>query len=234
MEVCRRMDFVKFWRRPHPATISLIGSLALGLSVLPTAWSQLQSQEPAATPTGEVLERFVADVEDLTAMFEQQVYDADGQLLEESAGEFKLLRPNRFAWYYATPDEIEIVADGESLWIYDVELEQITVAPLTDLATSPALLLSGGSSVNEHYEINEIASADDDRWLELWPLDADSEFSSAKVAFRDGVPRVIELVDGLLQTTRIQFSAVEVNSGLRPREFRFDPPDGVDVIGADD
>ena len=189
--------------------------------------------EDAVAPE-EFVERFVAEVEDLTARFEQSVFDADEFLVETSSGRFQLLRPDRFAWYYELPYELIVIADGESLWMYDVELEQVTVAPLSDLATSPAMLLSGEGSVGETYTVSDFGADDARRWIELLPVEDDSEFATARIAFRDGIPDALELVDGLSQRTRIEFADVDVNSGLKPRDFEFEPPAGVDVVGSED
>lgn len=228
------MDSVKYLRRLRPAIIKL-SLLLLGLSLpVSFAWSQAETDGEARLGPTEFVERFVDDVEDLTASFEQDVFDVDDELLEKSTGQFLLLRPNRFAWYYDTPYELVIVADGETLWMHDVELEQVTRAPISDLAASPAMVLSGEGAVGDGFIVNDAESDDDRRWIELLPTDDDSEFVSAKIAFRDGVPTGLELIDSLSQLTRIEFGDVDVNSGLRARDFRFEPPDGVDVVGGDD
>ncbi|HMB73865.1 MAG TPA: outer membrane lipoprotein chaperone LolA [Gammaproteobacteria bacterium] len=229
------MDFVKFWPRRHQAiTRAFVLFAGCVAPVVPAL-----SQDDASGDQGaglELVERFVSDVEDLTAGFQQNVYDADGSLLHDlsGAGQFLLLRPDRFAWYYETPYEYQVIADGESLWTYDVDVEQITVSPLSDIAESPAMLLSGEGSVSENFSVRDVASIDGREWIELVPKTEDSEFVSARIAFRDGLPEALELVDGLSQVTRIEFSDIEINSGLRRREFDFDPPRGVDVIGGED
>ena len=228
------MDFVKYSLRLRRAIISpsfvCLGGLLLSVS----AWAQLEANGDEELRPAELVERFVAEVDDLTASFEQNVFDVDGELTETSSGQFLLLRPSRFAWYYETPDEIAIIADGESLWMHDVELEQITVAPLSDLATSPAMVLSGEGTVSESFVVSDAASFDGKRWIELLPIDDDGEFESARIAFLDGVPSVLELVDGISQLTRIEFRDIDVNSGLKAGDFEFEPPEGVDVIGGDD
>ena len=124
-----------------------------------------------------------------------------------------------------------MIADSESLWMYDVEIEQVTVTPLSDLAASPAMLLSGEGSVDENFLVSEVSSTDGLRWVELMPLNEDGDFASARIAFADGLPRALELVDGLAETTLIEFSEIDTDPGLRERDFDFDPPRGVDVIG---
>jgi outer membrane lipoprotein carrier protein len=228
------MDFVKYSLRLRRAIDRLVVACLAGLLVSELAWAQSETSVAESIGPLELVEQFVSDVADLAANFEQNVYDVDGALLELSSGQFRLLRPSRFAWYYETPDEIEIVADGESLWTYDVLLEQITVAPLSDLATSPAMVLSGEGSVSENFLVSDAGSADGKRWVELHPLEDDGEFESIRIAFVDGTPSILELVDGLSQLTRIEFRDITVNSGLKVRDFEFDPPRGVDVIGRDD
>jgi len=228
------MDFVKYSLRLRRAIIKpsivFLGSLLLSAS----GWAQPAASVAESISAVEVVERFASEVDDLAASFQQNVFDANGELLERSSGQFLLLRPNRFAWYYETPDEIEIIADGESLWMYDVELEQITVAPLSDLAASPAMVLSGAGTVSENFVVRDIGTFDGKRWIELLPIEEDGEFESVKIAFLDGVPSVLELVDGISQVTQIEFGDVDVNSGLKERDFEFDPPDDVDIIGGDD
>jgi outer membrane lipoprotein carrier protein len=225
---------VKYWLRRRPATTEPVCALLLWLFPVAFAWSQTVLQVESSLGPEQFVERFVADVDDLTASFEQSVFDADEHLIETSSGRFQLLRPNRFAWYYDLPYELIVIADGQSLWMYDVELEQVTVAPLSDLAMSPAMLLSGEGSVNDAYLVRDFIADDPRRWIELLPVEDDSEFLSARIAFRGGIPDALELVDGLSQRTRIEFAEVDVNSGLRRRDFEFDPPAGVDVVGMDD
>jgi outer membrane lipoprotein carrier protein len=221
------MDFVKFWLRLRPAIASLY------LACIPIA--ALPQDEPVSGSNGpgRLIEQYVADVEDLTARFDQKIYDADGEPVESetSFGELQLLRPNRFRLRYESPYEEIVVADGEWIWQYDVEVEQVTCAPLSDLSTSPAMLLSGDGTVAEGFDVADVESDDGRRWVELKPRDDDSEFVSARIAFRDGIPDALELLDEIARTTVVELSDVVVNTGLRRRDFEFDPPRGVDVVG---
>ncbi|HUF74469.1 MAG TPA: outer membrane lipoprotein chaperone LolA [Gammaproteobacteria bacterium] len=239
------MDSEKFSLRLYLAIASL-SFLGIGV-VLPFGHASSQARndseaapgpvEPAAASGPvEFLERYIAEVDDLTANFAQEVFDVDGALIEEesSTGRFSLLRPNRFVWHYDPPYELIVIADGESLWMYDVELETATKAPLSDLATSPAMLLSGEGTVSEGFSVRDLPSDDALHWIELLPIEDDSEFQSAKIGFRDGIPEVLDLVDALSQRQRIEFRDVETNTGLRRRDFEFDPPRGVDIVGDDE
>lgn len=228
------MDFVKYWPRLRQATIRLLFVGLGGIVPVASVWAQAETDTDTGLQAAEFVDRYAAEIDDLTAVFEQNVFDRDGELLEISTGQFLLLRPNRFAWYYETPYELTIVADGETLWMHDVELEQVTRAPLSDLATSPAMVLSGEGRVSDSFVLNDLTSDDGRRWIDLQPIEGGGDFDAARIAFRDGVPSALEFIDGLSQLTHIEFRDIEVNGGLRAREFRFDPPAGVDIIGEDD
>lgn len=223
------MDLEKSWRRRLPkTTIERLVAAASGLLLaLPAA---------AATdaPAVAALESFLETVETLTAEFAQQLYDVDGTLIEQASGSFALARPDRFVWHYRTPDEQVLLADGERLWMYDVELEQATVSPLEEGAGSPAMLLSGGRQVLESFEIEETFSRDGRDWVRLKPQLEGTDFSSVALGFgEDGLPRSLELVDGLNQTTEIEFSDIAVNEALDDGTFELELPDDVDVIGTE-
>jgi outer membrane lipoprotein carrier protein len=227
------MDFVKFSHRRRRPITSLVASLCFLSAGLVSAQTE---QGAAADGASDLLDAFYAEVRDLAADFVQERFSAAGEPVEEpSTGRFTLLRPDRFIWHYAPPEEQIIVADGEWLWLYDVEFEQVEQRSLADLAASPALLLGGATPIRDSYQVSELPPAGGMRWLELTPLDpAADDFLTARLGFMDGVPVVVELVDGLGERTRVAFEGVEVNAGLAVDDFAFVPPSGVTVIGADD
>ena len=235
------MDSGKCWRHLRRPITSLV--VALGLSVTGPAWSQAGPAEIPGADAGSdagaiaLLDAFVAEVRDLCAAFEQHRFGEDGEPVEElSTGRFCLLRPDRFRWHYEAPDELIIVADGEWIWYYEVLFEQVDQRPASELAESPAMLLSGAETIRDNYSITELPpAADGKRWLELTPLDPDSnEFVAARLGFVDSVPVVLEFVDGLNELTRVAFADIEINSGLTDDDFEFVPPRGVEIVGVDD
>jgi outer membrane lipoprotein carrier protein len=232
------MDSVKFWRRLRRPITSLV--VAESLFVAGFAWSQAEQGAAAASDESAValLDAFVAEVADLSADFEQRRYDESGELVEDpSVGRFALLRGDCscFRWHYDPPGELIIVADGEWVWYYDVELEQVDQRPESALPASSAILLNGAGALSDEYSVRELPPADDMRWIELTPLDPSaSEFVSVKLGFAEGVPTVVELVDGLHELTRLAFSDIEVNAGQSAEDFEFVPPRGVHVVAADD
>jgi outer membrane lipoprotein carrier protein len=215
----------KFWRRR-------LRSLTSFAFLLSGAASPGASAQPAASGVA-TLEAFLDGVQTLTADFKQELWTADQELLQTDTGSLSLKRPNRFRWVYEQPAELTVVADGTRLWIYDVELAQVTVTPFDDtVGTSPAMLLSGDRNVREEFEVVQAVSLEGLDWIKLEPKGS-SDFSSISIGFNGKEPRRLELVDGLGQVTRIELEDLVVNSELADDVFELDVPDGVDVIGDD-
>lgn len=222
------MDSVKCSRRRLRVSIDPLAVL-LALALASTASGQPASSEARKSAT---LDAFLGDVKSLTADFKQEVYDADHRLLKSGTGKLSLLRPNRFRWIYGAPDEQVIVADGKKLWMYDVELQQVTVTPLDDAtSSSPALLLSGNRDVRDDFNVVETYTRDGLDWVKLEPKSGGSDFTSVLIGFDGKSPRQLELVDGLNETIRISLVNVEVDPNLADSQFDFQAPAGVDVLG---
>jgi chaperone LolA len=225
------MDFVKcLLRRLRFSTERALAALTIA-AIAAAAAAQPPETDDSARGFA-TLEAFLGGVRSLTADFTQELYSADKRLLETETGTLSLERPNRFRWSYVEPSELLVVADGEKLWMYDVELAQVTVAPLDEsAASSPAMLLSGDRAIRESFDVVRTYTLDGLDWVKLRPKNDASDFSSVLIGFRGNAPHELELVDGLNQTTRIQFANVVVNPELGAAVFRFSAPAGVDVIG---
>jgi len=242
LEACRRMDSVKCSRRRLRVSIEpLVAVLALALAHVVAAQpadAAAHKRTPDAQPADAdarrlaTLDAFLSEVHSLTADFKQELYGADQRLVETQTGKLSLSRPNRFRWTYAAPNELVVVADGKKLWMYDVELAQVTVAPLDDtVGSSPAMLLSGDRDVRDGFNVVKIYTRDGLDWVELAPKTGASDFTSVLIGFEGKSPRRLELVDGLNQVTRIVLANVVVNPQIPDGAFEFEPPAGVDVIG---
>ncbi len=232
MEACKRTDSGKYWRHRHPTKIHHVVLLVgAALIACESAWPQpVDSLDPLSGE--EHLQNFLDQAQTLQAEFHQELRGADGRLVEIATGSLSLQRPNQFLWRYREPIEQLVLADGESLWIYDVELAQATVTPLSDIIeATPAMLLSGDQSVRDGFETLESFTEDGLSWVRLAPKVPGSDFRSILIGFRDGGLARLELIDGLGQLIRIDFSEVDINENLAADLFSFDPPDGVDVIG---
>lgn len=199
---------------------------ALVSSVLLSASAQV----PAQTAR-EVLDAYLADFRTLQAQFEQTVINEKGRTLETSRGEVYLQRPGRFRWDYQKPYEQSIIGDGEKVWIYDKDLEQVTVRPMQKaLGSTPALILgSDDTRIDERFNVSEDGAKDGAVWLTLLPKDAKNEYARVRLGFEGSSLRWMELFDNFGQTTRLQFSSEQRNAAIDSKLFTFTPPAGVDV-----
>jgi outer membrane lipoprotein carrier protein len=178
------------------------------------------------------LEQFLESTQTMRAEFQQLLWNSEGQLVEKAEGIVFLKRPNRFIWSYELPFEQQVVADGENLWIYDVDLDQVTVSPLDEtIAATPAMLLSGGQGVLDAFEVLNDFFIDGTHWIELQPKHRGSDFSTIRLGFNSGKLLKLELVDGLNQLTEMEFSRLELNPELMDDLFDFTPPRDIAVIG---
>ena len=243
------MDHAKFWFRRHQATtdstaIAVFQVFVAGLCIAPavgalaqdTSTASATQTESAQVAAPSVLLEFIDSVNGVRARFIQEVWSDDQRLLEVAQGAVELQRPGRFRWHYETPYEQFIVADGESLWMYDVDIAQVTRTPLdANDPGNPAALLSGDTEVLHRFEVVDSWELDDELWVELAPKSPTIEYSTVRIAFAasgvDAVPRALEFDDGLDQTTLIRFEGAETNPLLADDHFRFVPPEGVHVLG---
>ncbi|MGH8398638.1 MAG: outer membrane lipoprotein chaperone LolA [Gammaproteobacteria bacterium] len=178
------------------------------------------------------MQYFLKNVHSLKADFTQVVLDANLQQVKKSVGTLVIKRPDRFRWDYATPNKEIIVADGKHVWIYDVELQQVTVKPLNGtLAASPAVLLSGSNDVSKSFTVKDLGEENGLKWVGLTPKVADTDFENVKLGFKGNNVSVMELNDALGNITRITFSHLVLNPALPDSLFQFTPPPGADVFG---
>ncbi|MEX0900139.1 MAG: outer membrane lipoprotein chaperone LolA [Gammaproteobacteria bacterium] len=181
------------------------------------------------------LDAFLDQVQSLRADFVQTVTDSQGVELQQVSGTLAVRRPGRFRWDYREPSRQVIVADGKQVWMYDEELAQVTVRPLdSTLASTPAMLLSGGRALHEHAAIAELGERDGLVWVEVVPHVQDSDFEAVRIGFDAGQLAAMELVDSFGQTIRMSFANLVRNPRIDDAVFEFEAPAGVDVIGTDD
>lgn len=177
------------------------------------------------------LNRFFAGLEGLHANFEQIVIDASAFSLQESRGVLIMQRPDKFMWDYQQPYQQMIIADGEKIYIYDADLEQVTIKPMQkSMGDTPMLLLSSGGVLDDSFVITERGAEHGLEWLTLKPKKRQSNFTMMRLAFDDKTLRVMELVDSFDQTTRLLFSEMRRNPSIDASLFKFAVPDHVDVI----
>jgi len=183
------------------------------------------------TAPSNALETFLAGLDTFSAGFEQTLLNELGEEMEKSVGALYVERPGKFQWAYWEPFPQLIVSDGRSLWIYDEDLEQVTIRDVTaSIDDSPAALLGGDVDVDTHYVVIEAGESEGVQWLELTPRDIESQYETVRLGFRDGELAAMELFDNLGQKTRIVFQDVRRNPPLEQKLFAFTPPEGVDVV----
>jgi outer membrane lipoprotein carrier protein len=182
------------------------------------------------------VDAYLAELQTFSAEFVQVVRDRDGQIVDRSSGTLSLARPNRFRWDYRDPYVQTIVADGRKLWLYDTDLEQVTVRALeAGLGSTPATLLSGAGKVGDAFQSVGVERDGAKTWYRLKPKSSSSDFEIVSLAFDGaGTLAAMQLQDKLGQTTQVQFTETRRNRGLDASLFRFVPPPGVDVIGQTD
>jgi outer membrane lipoprotein carrier protein len=175
---------------------------------------------------------FLKATQSARADFEQKVYGREGRLTQESKGSFVFQRPGRFRWTYQKPVDQLIVGDGERVWIYDRDLNQVTVRKISQaLGSTPAALLAGSSDVEKAFELADAGVRDGLEWLEAKPREPDAGFDRIRMGFSATGLEAMELTDNFGQTTRLRFTNLQRNPKLDPAEFRFEPPKGADILG---
>jgi outer membrane lipoprotein carrier protein len=165
------------------------------------------------------------------AHFAQIVLDSNMKMLQQVTGTMQFSRPGRFRWEYDKPYEQLIVGDGTRVWLYDKDLNQVTVRRVDRaLGSSPAALLAGSNEIEKDYVLRSLSSRDGLEWLEAVPRTRDTAFERINLGFGRSGLEAMELRDQFGQITVIKFSTIERNAKLAPELFRFTPPKGVDVI----
>jgi len=183
----------------------------------------------AAEPDNE-LRSFFSNMQSLKADFKQQVFGPRQALLQDSSGQVIVQRPGKFRWDYNKPYQQHIVADGEKLWLYDVDLEQISIKPQgAAMASSPASLLSDAGQLDKQFDVLMVLRQGRD-WFELIPKQSDSGFEVLFILLDEGVISQMELKDSFGQFTRLRFENVRLNQGYGADIFGLKIPEGVDVI----
>jgi outer membrane lipoprotein carrier protein len=174
---------------------------------------------------------FVRETQTLHANFTQTVFDASGRQIAQASGEFSIARPGRFRWVVEKPYKQLLVGDGDRVWIYDQDLNQV-VTRKSDraLGNTPAALLSGREEVEAAFDWQDLPPADGLEWLGATPKDKESAFRELRLGFDAAGLVRLDVLDNFGQRTVIRLSTLERNPKLGPDMFRFMPPAGADVV----
>ena len=178
------------------------------------------------------LKAFIAGAKTAEADFTQTVSDKNGRVSQQASGKMAFARPGKFRWDYSKPYEQVIVGDGVKLWLYDADLEQVTVKSLGDvIAGTPAALLAGDNAIEKYFVLKDAGVADGLEWLEATPKNKDTTFERIRMGFRGDTLVQMELFDFFGQRTTLTLSRMVRNPTIPPSRFTFTPPKGADIIG---
>ena len=162
----------------------------------------------------------------------QKLLDNKGILLQQSAGQFTLKRPGKFIWNYRLPYPQIIVSNSKKIWIFDSELEQVSIKQYSEmLSGAPVALLDQRKKLEDDFVVTDAGIVQGQNWVKLKPRSADSEFLEIHVGLANGNLKSMRLMDSFGQTTSIEFEQMQTNVPLEDTLFEFKPPAGVDVIG---
>lgn len=177
------------------------------------------------------LNTLLSNASTMTADFSQMTLSANGASMQETTGNLALKRPGMFRWHTDAPAEQELVSNGQTIWLYDPDLEQVTIQEMDQRLThTPALLLSGDvSKLQENFTITWEDSGNVIDFT-LTPKVSDTLFDSLRLSFRDGIINDMQMSDAVGQRTNILFQDVQLNQSMNEEQFTFDIPDGIDVI----
>ena len=205
---------------------SLVRILALLVLIAPTVAISSVSLDR--------LSKFFEQDSTYFAEFYQVILDEGLFLVEESIGLMWLSRPNRFRWEYSEPFAQTIVSDGTNIWEYDVELEQATVRKFTDVVDrSAAQILAGTNDLEENYIVEDLGIQGQLAWVSIQPkVEESAQFQSMRLGFDERSLRIVEILDTLGNTTRLQLLDVVQGSEFDEATFQIVLPQGVDLIDA--
>ncbi|WP_083439322.1 outer membrane lipoprotein chaperone LolA [Herbaspirillum autotrophicum] len=188
----------------------------------------------AAAGALDQFKQFVSSTQSAKGEFDQRLVKTESgtvKVSSTSSGTFIFARPGKFIWTYQKPYEQVLQADGDKLFIYDKDLNQVTTKKLGNaLGSSPAAILFGSNDLEKNFTLKEGASKDGMEWLEATPKSKDTTFDKIGIGLKNGVPQAMELRDSFGQVSVLTFKNFEKNPPLKATSFVFVVPKGADVF----
>lgn len=208
----------------NPINLVWLFSFGLSLSISSSAFAQSQ--------LGTELQNYVNQLKTFEAEFVQIQPDEALFTLNSSTGYFKLDRPGKLTWEYLSPEEQKIVVDGKNLWVYDMDLDQVTVRPIDDVkAELPLSWLLYQEPIQDKFKIIESRSVNGTTWFNLTPKQA-TYFQSIEVGLRDGEMHEVWMYQSADDVTKVRFSNIKSNQVIPLKQFQFELPEGADLVGS--
>jgi outer membrane lipoprotein carrier protein len=204
--------------------LKIVAALAAGLFIAGSAGAAALDQ----------FKTFVASTKSARGDFTQKlIKNVDGKekVSQPASGTFLFARPGKFIWTYQKPYEQVLQADGDQLYVYDKDLNQVTVKKLGDaLGSSPAAILFGSNDLEKNFTLSDAGARDGLEWLKAVPKTRDTSFEQILIGLKNGAPEAMELKDNFGQTSVLAFKKFEKNPALNATSFKFVMPKGADVI----
>lgn len=167
----------------------------------------------------------------MSGRFTQVISSERSSKTQSSTGEFWLKKPSKFRWHYSTPYIQKIISNGEKIWVYDDDLEQVTVKKSTQaIDSTPLGIILGSASIDKHFNAATLELKDDLEWMRLTPKNESSGFDYIDIGFKNGLLSRMLLQDSFGQITRLQFTDVEVHADIDDDDFDFEIPEGTDIF----
>lgn len=197
----------------------------------PTLEGSNPTLEGSDTAAKDLAERLNA-INSLVADFQQTISSAEGETLQQASGSMAVKKPRMLNWKIASPYEHRVITNGQTIWLYDLDLEQITRQPFDNsIDQTPALLLSGNiEELQSSYTIEQSTSGNDEIRFSLIPKTAEGLFTRMVVVFQKERFAAMQIHDSFDQLTDIRFANLQLNPDIDDATFDFTPPEGVDII----
>lgn len=191
----------------------------------------LSAQGNDTASASQQLQQLLQPISSLSAQFEQQTIDANGIEIQRATGQLQLAQPYKLHWVVSEPMPQQLISDGQTLWLYDEDLEQVIVQSVdSSINSTPIMLFSGDlQRLNLSYSVLQTSKG----VFELTPVQNESLFASIRLDFNHKIPTSLVMTDNLGQITRINLTSVSVNREIPADLFTFKIPDGTDVIRND-
>ena len=178
------------------------------------------------------LHAFLEGTQSAQGSFRQNVVNKDRRTTQATSGTFAFQRPGKFRWTYEKPFDQLIIGDGEKVWVFDRDLNQVIVRKLdAALGATPAALLAGDNELEKNFTLVAGGAAEGIEYVDATPKSSESQFTRIRLGFVDNLPRRMELTDAFGQSTELTFSDIRRNPKVAADTFVFTPPKGADVVG---
>jgi outer membrane lipoprotein carrier protein len=203
------------------STVTVAAVLLLGSTVF--------AQAPASALTD--FRSYTRDLQSLAGTFTQEVRDKSGRVSRQSSGSFAIARPGKFRFIYEKPYKQTIVSDGTTVWLYDEDLNQVTIRKLGDtVSEQPLALLLDPTAADKLFELKALDPAGSIGYVEAKSKKADAPFTDLRVAMVALQPKELTWRDALQNANTIRFGDLAKNGKLGADAFSFAPPKGADVL----